>query len=78
MPIEKNLLDSTFAYLIDASGEYVTVSDATATPLVTPNASLTSMARHVPARSTGATVVALGKTARPRSTRARSMRSRAS
>ncbi len=47
------------ALLIDNAGEYV-VADQTAPnqPLVTPNASLTSKARHVVARSTGATVFA--------------------
>jgi len=55
---EKYLITTDHAYLIDATGEYVVVTDATRTPLVTPNASLTSNARHVLVRSTGDTVVA--------------------
>ncbi len=55
---EKNLTTTDYAYLIDAAGEYVVVNDTTRIPLVTPNASLTSNARHVLVRSTGATVVA--------------------
>ena len=47
------------AYLLDNAGEYITAEQPTPNqPLVTPNASLTSKARHVVARSTGATVVA--------------------
>ena len=47
------------AYLLDNNGEYI-VAPPTGPiqPLVTPNASLTSMARHIVAGSTGATVVA--------------------
>ncbi len=55
---EKNLITTDYAYLIDSTGDYVTASDATHTPLITPNASLTSQARHVLARSAGATIVA--------------------
>jgi hypothetical protein len=56
-------LTTDHAYPIASAGEYVVVSDATRTPLVTPNASLTSNARHVLVRSSGATVIArsLGK-----------------
>lgn len=55
---EKNLLDSAYHYVIDASGEYVTVTDATHAPLSTQNSPLTSKDRHILARSTGATVIA--------------------
>ena len=47
------------AYLLDNNGDYIVApSTGPAQPLVTPNASLASQARHVVARSTGATVVA--------------------
>ena len=46
-------------YLLDNNGDDITAEQTTPNqPLVTPDASLTSKARHVVARSTGATVVA--------------------
>ena len=45
---------SNDAYLVDANGDAIESSTNTPTqPLVTPNASLTSKARHVVARSSG-------------------------
>lgn len=52
------LVSTDRAYLIDTNGEYVVAETTTPNqPLVTPNASLTSNARHVVTRS-GNTVVA--------------------
>ena len=54
--MEKNLLSANYAYLIDAAGEYVTVSDSTPSqPRVAPNATL-------PARSSGRDVFSRGRT----------------
>jgi hypothetical protein len=55
---ERNLTTTDHACLVDAAGGYVVVSDATRTPFVTPNASLTGNARHVLVRPSAATLVA--------------------
>jgi hypothetical protein len=65
MAVERTLLTNDFSYLTDASGDYITVTDAPAqpliaqkAPLVTPKSSLMSRDRHVLASSTGAMVYA--------------------
>ena len=54
---EKNLLDTTYHYLIDASGECVTVTDATH-PTIRAERPAHLQGPHILARSTRATVVA--------------------
>src|SRR4051794_16782062 len=62
---EKNLLDSSYDYLLDAAGEYVTITEADSgslverkAPLTTPGSALTSKASHILQSSTGNTVFA--------------------
>jgi len=53
------LVSTNHAYVTDTNGDYITAEQTTPNqPLVTPDASLTSNARHVIARSTGTAVVA--------------------
>ena len=54
---------TSHALLIDNAGDYVVADQTTLNqPLVTPNASLTSKARHVVARSSGKEVFTRGGT----------------